>query len=1080
MENNLNSPLLPEGDTAVKPERAYPLHSPQTTNLSDERVAQADRRREQEREEISALDFAKTVREQDFIFPALDDLINEVNFPVDETWEGPTDDMLKETNIPQELAPELFKTVSEDHYVQTVTKMQRSLANEEQLAGFGVKGAFARFGLNMADPGNLAIAATFPLAELGVPQGLAIMKGGRLGRAARLGFIGGAESAGIQALINEADPAQDDANILYAGLFGLGFGGAVGGAFGKGSKNLQQEIEDYAMDAAREVENIRNGNSTTGAMEVTGPEANQSLADKPLTPEEINSPRSAMEMARFDTAAGASRSGLDSARKLGIDMVEDGVGKQGHAVNSAGGSASTIQRKTAKVWQIDMRHAIEPAYVEYSKKFSRSKRFFNQTSIRNDFFRQVFREKEIGGSSDPSVIKAANALRPVYDRMLDEQKAAGVFGAKAIDNDARYAPHIWEPRKVRQAIDETNFKTVANLFSNAMVKGIDLDEDELMHIDRVATAIVKRMDSKASSIDEMQGFSLNMADAEQLRILMREVGEVVDEDAIETMVQTVTRKQQQAKQAGHLRRRMDLDMTASVRNPVTGKEMSLYDLMEDDIEKATLRYIQKTAGLVGFARKGYGRERSVDADINATLRRIEEEARTKGTNPEKATNLIKSLRSAADNVLGRPMDTLQRTAFGRALRSATDAAFIRYMGQTGAASLAEIAQAIAYAGMANAMKQFAPSFTSMFKTVAKRSTEGRNLATELESMSGVGGFRLNNQTSARYNDHDIDYLKKVWKNFDNVLQRGKQYTVRYSGISLVTDFSQELAARAGAQRFYNDAMNARGNFEKVWEKRWKRLHLYGLEKHMAKRIFDQIVKNAEGTPSVFGGNLKLGRLNVADWDDKKALDHFSDAMFRMTTHAVQEQDPGNLARWMHYDLAKAFMQFRSFITGAYTKSTLNGIHMRDTEAGLGFIMSMTIGWGAYVMQQQLNSIGREDRDRVLDERLSTERQLAAFFSRSAFASFTPVIIDGILETFGEDQLFNYTRSSGQTQLTLPALDMVGSANSLRKVAASGLTGREVTETDMDSAMGLISNMWVLRNITSAIDDGVDLPYEQDN
>lgn len=1076
MELPLNSPPL--SDNAELIEKDYPLHPAPVTNLSDEAVIQADMRREQVREARPDGSFVKAVKEQDFIFPALDDLINSHNFPFDPTWDGPTDEMLAESQIPRDLMPELYKTVNEDHYWEKVGKIHKALANEEILADYGVKGAFARLGLNLLDPGNLAIAATVPLLGAGVPQSLTLMKLGRLGSAIRGSAIAGAESAGVQALINQSNPLGDGEDIMYAGLFGIGLGGVVGGTFYRG---IDKEIHDKSMELVGALEsNYRQpaSVSTTGAMEVTGPAANQSLADKPLTPEEINAPRTAFEYMRYDTAAQVSRSGLDSARKIGIDWVEDSVGKQGHAVNSAGGTASTIQRQTMKAWTIGFRHAVEPVFLEYSKSLPKRDRWLHPVKIREDFFKNVFRQIELEDSTDPNVIKAADRLRDVYGRMLDEQQSAKVFGSANIPKDRRYVPHIWVPQKVRQMIDDTNVNTVTRLFYDAMTRGIDVDEDEARSIQRVATAVVKKLDGRASSVDELNGFHLNLTDAEQLKILLREIGEETDDDALETIVRTVTKKQKDVGKAGHLRRRMDLDMAATVRHPRTGKEISLYDLMETDAEKATLRYIQKAAGLVGFARKGYGVERSVTADIGQALKRIEDEARSKGISQDVADKSIHALRVASDNILGKPMDDLQRTAFGRALRASTDAAFIRYMGQTGAASIAELGQAIGYAGIIPAVRQLLPSVHKVFDSMTKGTPEAKTLATEWEAVGAWGGHRLNNKVSSRYNDHDVEFMSNAFKRFDAGLQIGKQLTVKYSGLGIVTDFSQEFALRAISQRMFNQATDSATDFEKVWGKTWKRMHLYGIEKPMAERIFQQIRKHSTSTKSKLFKTEKLGRFNLTDWDDKQALDAFTNGMFRMVTHAVQETDPGNMAPWMHKDLAKAFMQFRSFIAGSYTRATLNGIHMRDAQAGIGFIASMSLGWMAYVAQNYINSVGQDDD--YLELRMSPERQLAAFYSRSAFASFTPVVIDGMLELGGEDPLFNFTRSSGQTQLTLPAWEMLNSAKSLVDITASAVTPREVTEGDMDSAMGLISNMWIIRNITGAIDDAVDLPREQDN
>jgi len=1075
MELNLQSPDLQQEPIAPQIED-IPLHATPLPNLSDEAVAQADIARQQVEGQTTYDDFKAAVKDQDFILPALDHVLNEHNFPVDVNWQGPTPEMLEEAKVPQDMQPMLYNTLSEDHYMKQLGELQNAMANEQTIEDYGVKGAWLRFGMNLLDPGNLAIAATLPLAEVGVPEALMMHKLGRLGSAVRGGILAGAENAGVQALINEANPLGTNEDVAYAALFGIGFGGAVGGAF---HRNTSQVIEDNALQVIRAIDE-KNSKATVGgnagAAEVSGPAANQSLADNPLTPEELNAPEAVMSKFRFDSASQVANSGMDSARKAGNDLMEDAVGKKGHALNSEGGAASAIQRQTYKAWNIDMRKSVEPHVAEYKKSLPIQERFLHPIKIREDFFRQVTRHIELEDSVNPQVQKAADGFRDLYARMLDEQQGAKVFGSDAIPKDRRYTPHIWEPQRVRAMVDETNVATVSRLFQLAMTKGVDVSPEEAVYFKRVADSLVKKFDNRASAVDDMQGFHLNLTDAEELKVLMRDVGEEMDDDVIETIVNSVLKKQRDVGKASHLKRRMDLDMSASVLHPKTGKELTLYDLIETDAEKAALRYMQKASGLVGLARKGYGNTKSATADIAALKQRIENEGRTKGIDKDTIDRTLNNISVTADNILGKPMDTLQRTAGGRALRAATDAAFIRFMGQTGAASVAELGQAIGYAGVINAVRQLAPSMHRAFDRMAVGDDVSKTLSTELEAVGAWGGHRLNNQVSSRYNDHDVEFLSSSFRRLDAGLQIGKQLTVKYSGLGLITDFSQEFAARALSQKLYNQAMRAgTGSFEDVWKKDWKRFHLYGLSKPKAEKIFAQIRKHSEGTKSKYFKTEKLGRFNLDKWD-KTELDDFTHVMFRMVTHAVQETDVGNMASWMHKDLAKAFMQFRSFVAGSYTRATLNGIHMRDTQAAVGFTASMAFGWVSYMAQQHINSVGKEDG--WLERRIETDRQLAALYSRSAFASFTPAIMDFFLELGGQDQVFNHTRSSGQSQLTLPAWEMLNSARSLGQIGASAITPREVTEGDMDSAMGLLPNMWIFRNVTAAIDEGFDLPQQQ--
>ena len=1049
---------------------SYPKPAPGLSRIGElQAVADTEAKQQTIRDQGN---FFQSVREQDWV--DFDTLFATSEVPFDRSWEGPTPDQYKATKLPEEFYPKLSGSLSQDDFFNRASKITTAMQNEETLAAYGVKGAFMRFGLDIIAPENFAaigIAALTPNKVIPLAETIARM--GRAGSALKYGVLAAGENAAIQAAVNQSNPLGDGETILKASLFGMAFGGALGGTF---HRTLASEIEGHALRVLESVEAQRAG--TVGAMQATGPMVSHDMPAISNILTQGSTEEAAFGAVRFDASSKARNAGLETATRAADIMMNEGVGGVNKGVMGRGGTVTTLARQNMKTFVSLHRRAVEPIYDKWLRANStRGERLFSQVSKREEFNRMVFRQMHEDLYTDPHVIAGANAYRPLYAEMLKKQKEAGVYGTDKVDFDSSYVTRQWQPLKLREAVLQNNRPTIVGLFHKSLINGKTLDDTEIEHMYRVAEAVVVRME-KRSGFEDITGFNLNMNDADTLSILLRESGQV-DDDLVDTIVRAVTKSKDKAGGPSHLKRRMDLDMTVTVPSPKGGKELSLYDLVEDDIEKVTTQYMMKASGLTAMANKGIGVTRNADADLDDIWRAIQNEGNHKGMAQNDIDNTINSIKHVADMSLGRPYDGASATAAGRGMTAFMDAAYIRYMGQTGWASLAELGNAIGYAGAFNVARSLFPVIRDMAMEARKGGFEARSMALEMESLGIAAGHGLNNKAHARFFDHDTEFYSKAFKTMSNGLQVGKRLTTKYSGLALVTDFSQQLAARAFTQKMFNMATRAskEGGFEKLWAKEQSRFHYYGVDEGMAKKMFANILKYSDTIPSSTFKSAKIARINPHKWDNPKELDEFTQTMFRMTTHAIQETDGGNLAPWMNNLTVRMLLQFRSFISGAYTRATLHALHHRDIESGIAAISSMGIAWSAYVLQNSINSVGHADD--WLDKRLTPERQLAAGFARSSFSSFAPAGMDFILNMAGEDSFFNYTRSSGQAQLTSPAMEIMTNMWQAKNLLATP-GPREATESDVDALLNLLPNLHGVRNLVAAIDDGTELPYKQEN
>lgn len=1002
-------------------------------------------------------------------------------FEPDPTYLGPSAEQLKQTGLPVDFWPELSQAVSEEHFNWLAGNARDDLASEQKLQEHGLLGMGIRLGVNLLDPGAIGLSiATLPAAEVTWP-GLAAFKAQRLRRAIQMGLLAGAENAALTMLQQPQRLTTSWEQVAYATLGGLAFGSVLGAVTRGGSPDVVDDATRHANIAIDDLLRFRvqqeaelTGTGHLSAAKVTGPL--ERMAEAPDMPGSATAAPTVFTKARVDLASKMLDEKMPPAvRGFADDTIEDATGRVGHAVNSAGGSVSQWRRLLLKRYRYNFYKVHNDAFAEWRKAtgISTWEYLTSPLKTRTEFNRLVWRTIDQGVEIHPAVTRMANQVRQLYAEVLQDAKRAKVWGADMIPENPDYVPHMWVPSAVRRAVDIAGRSRVVEAFKQGLLARSDDLEPELA--ERIARGMVRNFEQRANDPNQAFVGQLSLMDAEELTDILKAdaQGRMTDEE-IEGIVDELTRHQKARGQGqpSHFKRRLRIDTNIEIQ-----PGLRLWDLLETDIEKVTTGYLNKLTGLTAFAKKGYGVKNPLTVDLKAAKDRMRAELVAQGTKKDDEISKVMERVDLIERALrGMPLEPIERSAeWYKLLRLLQDVNYIRFMGQTGAASLAETGQAIAYAGIRNALRQM-PSFRDILFEFRKGLPRDE-LMQELDATIGAAGHTLTNQVASRWFEHDIEFMRSALRRLDDAVQVGKKLTSRFSGLVEVTDVTQRIAARGMIQRIYNQARAA--DFEKVWAKEWRRMHLYGVTKQTAKRFHEEILKHAETRQGSVFKSVKVARLNLHKWDPQVA-DDFAIFMHRFLTHAVQEEDIGNLPSWLHPLLVRLFFQFRRFMLGAYAKTTLNGIHMHDAQAALGFLMSMVFGWQSYVLQNLANAPGRKDAEEWLDERLSWDRQIAAAFNRSAFSSVIPGFLDSLALIFGQDPLFRYARttglSTGLIDLTsVPLMDTAARLGLLVPALGAVLPGRELTERESDALLALFSNMWVLRNVVAALDAQLELP-----
>jgi len=205
---------------------------------------------------------------------------------------------------------------------------------------------------------------------------------------------------------------------------------------------------------------------------------------------------------------------------------------------------------------------------------------------------------------------------------------------------------------------------------------------------------------------------------------------------------------------------------------------------------------------------------------------------------------------------------------------------------------------------------------------------------------------------------------------------------------------------------------------------------------------------------------------------------------------IQRNLVGELPKTMHTPMGQIMFQFRSFVMNAWGKQLLSNLNQRDLQTGMSWMYATSLGVVAYVGQQHLNTLGAEDREEVLEERLSLKNVATGGFQRAGFASLMPMMADTAntwANPWVDEPLFAYGRTSGQLTDIITGNPSVDAVSSLRGGALGGIKAGaredyEMSSEQVDDLYSLIplNNTYGLRNFSNAIDNEFEFQPRNEN
>ena len=437
---------------------------------------------------------------------------------------------------------------------------------------------------------------------------------------------------------------------------------------------------------------------------------------------------------------------------------------------------------------------------------------------------------------------------------------------------------------------------------------------------------------------------------------------------------------------------------------------------------------------------------------------------------------LATLETIYKNIIGIPTEANIKGGTASILRNLRKYNYANVFNQVGFAQIPEMGNIIGTAGVRSFVK-----YIPEFKNILTRAKDGKlsnEFLDEIETLvSGTGSNRLVDSVINRSDDF-AGMTSKVGK-IEKTLDVATRITSDFSGFHAVDTLSRRLATITSFDKL---ARHATGKL-KLSPADIKRYTNIGFSDEELQAVFRNIKQNSSFVEGGLTGR-KIRRLNVDDWDDQDLVNKMSLYMNRHLRRVIQENNYGEMmAMGADGSLGKTLFQFRNFVTTAYSKQLLHGLHMRDFTFFSSFMTSTMLAGLVYVGQQYAQAVGKtgEERDDFLERRLSPEAIGGATFQRNTYSTLLPAFIDTGAYLSGADPFLNYRSSGLETNIWTgnPTISLIEKTTGAIRSTGKAIIDDEYDFSKRDAYKWLriapYQNMLGIRNVLQYMIDDSDLP-----
>ena len=838
---------------------------------------------------------------------------------------------------------------SEDELNFRIQNADEDLERNKRIAQAGWAGSVATIGAAVLDPvGWVASIPTGGAAKVGL-----------VGRAVRGAIAAGVSNAAIESVLVQGDMTRDLDDIMVALGSGMAMGGVIGAVARGRATKLSEQGDDRAASVVRSADAgdryVRAvADDSIGAMRVKGAEVlTEGAFDisskgedllKTLQREgnaiDMTPRRWAGTMSALGTVVHSSQDA--SVRGLGARLFES---PQGLGMQKA--SASLMQNTNLnRLKSADMNRFNDGFDLWLKENNINPVAGHTNSHYVQQYNEKVWEAVRIGmdESTPKSIRMAAEGQQSMYREALALRQRSGEAGFEKIKADDRYMPDIFDSMKARRQFDMHDKEDIIELFSRAYQNGARKIPKEAA--DEIARAQVNRVaDATLTGQLSFEKVMSGQTKAEY-EAIMRKAG--FSDEEIEKMVEALDNKETRDNISNRAKMSLGLDVTQEYNG------IRMRDFMNTNVEELTDNYMKEAAGGAALARQGFS---TYQEALNA-IDLVERNARNTAKDSKAGLALdeeIRQMREGLRLIMGKSIDADPQALSTKMMRRGRDVTGVLRLGQMGFAQLGELANFMGEFGIAATTMALGKQFR--FTSKALRNGDGffrdKNLA-EVERMVGyIGEDNWLTTKGARPDEFgDVTTVRGMMAHFDQSMNSIRRAQTNLSLFRMAQGSLERMTNRQIALSFIDHLEG-----KKVIPQ--KKLEELGLTQEFMNNLQRHYDANSKGS-----GLLGFDTMPFAMGET------LANAIRRKSGLIIQRNFIGDEGIWMNKALGKTFAQLKSFSLVSGEKQFGRGI--RHDKIGLAkkTAFGFALGSMVYAAKAYVNSIGREDQEEYLEEKLS--------------------------------------------------------------------------------------------------------------
>lgn len=589
--------------------------------------------------------------------------------------------------------------------------------------------------------------------------------------------------------------------------------------------------------------------------------------------------------------------------------------------------------------------------------------------LQDKFNKAVFTEIENRlhqrpSTQDGNVLRAADSVQSAMERMRLAQvdnKTAG-WGALPTTS-AGYLPHRFNAAAL-MALEPEAQRALVDVLRGQL---IDLNGFDEAFADRIAKVYVQHARTNANAGHEIPGNMHDPAASHYVEEAMRAQGMTRDE------IQQYANKLR-AGAMSHTKKRLKLDLSAEY---APGKQ--LMELYHTDIPSLLKGQAERVGGEVALTQAGIMG--------SAGLKMIEDALSFKptGMTAEAHKKMMEAFQQTAAEMLDRPWrnESGQVQWANRAMQANT----LSSLGGMGFAQLQEGVNIGLTLGIGHAMRSLAsvPQLIGEIKRMAKGEKVENSILHSMEQFGGGGEFGMSDYKMVLKLDDPSKVHTAVGQDGINMLDRGLRLGARALSVVSFHRMAAAVQVRSAALEITSKALRyiKEGTDDKA-------LADMGFTPEVRAAVQADIDKAV-----VWDGD-SIKSFDITKITDTAAASAFVTAVHRGSRQIIQGSFVGEKHRWQHTMLGRMATQFRTFPLVAMEKQ----LGRNRATHGAAAVLGMALAALPFVMAIQagrvlLGSIGREDSDKYIDERMSPEALTRASLNYIGVLGLIPDVVNGL-------------------------------------------------------------------------------------